>query len=212
VVSTLRRHALALGALLVYLALTGVVLAGGSQSTERALMGSISDVRHPILTDLALLVTNLGDAWLLTVVSILTVVALAFRSRRDALFVTASVGGAAIIHYLLKALTARPRPDLSPIYEPGGFSFPSGHSMASFCFFVAVALLVPRQLGRARLAAFAAVGLTVFVVGLTRIYLGVHYPTDVLAGWTIGLAWVALLHTWLRQGEPRSEADTVATD
>jgi undecaprenyl-diphosphatase len=205
VLLALRRHALPLGALFVYLALTGLVLAGGSQPTEQALLDSISEARHPALTELALLVTNLGDAWLLAIVSILTVVALAFRSRRDALFVAASVAGAGVIHYLLKALTARPRPSLAAVYEPGGFSFPSGHSMATFCFFVAVALLVPRELGRARIAAFGAVALTVLVVGLTRVYLGVHYPTDVLAGWTIGLAWVALLHTWLREGEARNE-------
>ncbi len=202
VAQTLRRHALAVGALLAYLALTGLVLAGGSQPEEQAFMGTLPAIRSPTLTELAEVITTLGNAWLLSIVSILTVVALARRSRRAAGFVAASVGGAAIIHYLLKALVARPRPNFAPVYEPGGFSFPSGHSMATFCFFVAVALLVPRQLGRARLVAFGAVALTVLSVGLTRIYLGVHYPTDVLAGWTIGMAWVAFLYERLGMGEP----------
>jgi len=201
VTPVLRRHALAIGAVAVYLGLSGIV-ADGAPSADRALLGSLSASRTPALTELALAVTNLGDVWLLTIVSLLTVTALAFRSRRAAIFVASSVLGAAIIHYALKVLAARPRPSFDPVYEPGGWSFPSGHSMATFCFFVALALVVPARFTRARLAVFVMVAVTIGIVGLTRIYLGVHYPTDVLAGWVIGLAWVALLHSWYRREQP----------
>jgi undecaprenyl-diphosphatase len=195
-----RRYSVPLGALAMYGVLTGFVVFEKTQPTEAALLASVASSRTPDLTEAALAVTRLGDVWILTVVSLLTVTALAFRSRRAALFVAASVAGAAVIHYALKAITARPRPTIAPLFEAGGWSFPSGHAMATFCFLFALALVIPPERSRTRTLAFVAVAGAVVAVGLTRVYLGVHYPTDVIAGWALGLSWVAVLHSRLQPG------------
>jgi undecaprenyl-diphosphatase len=144
-------------------------------------------------------VTALGSAPAL-VIAVLAVVgflALA-KAWRPAIFTLAASGGGLIVSSLLKYVVDRPRPDLVPhgnlIYTT---SFPSGHSMMSAVVYLTLAALVTRLIERRRLKGYAlgvAVILT-FLVGVSRIYLGVHWPSDVLAGWAAGAAWA--LGCWL---------------
>jgi undecaprenyl-diphosphatase len=144
-------------------------------------------------------VTALGSAPVL-VIAVLAVVgflALA-KSYRLALFtLTASLGGLALSS-VLKYLIDRPRPELAP---PDLFtmtsSFPSGHSMMSAVIYLTLAALVARLMEKRRLKFYAlgtAVALTL-LVGVSRVYLGVHWPSDVLAGWSAGAVWA--LFCWL---------------
>jgi undecaprenyl-diphosphatase len=120
-------------------------------------------------------------------------------SRRSAIFVAASALGAGVFHYLLKWAMARPRPNAAEVLHPGHYSFPSGHSMGTFCLFVAV-LLVVRQIDhRKQVPVGIATAMLAVGVGMTRIYLGVHYPTDVLGGWAVGTLWLAILYAWYRR-------------
>ena len=94
---------------------------------------------------------------------------------------------------LLKGLFERPRPQLvSHLSYVTTTSFPSGHSLASFCFYGALAALVTARLAsRAlRAAVWAAAALVIAVVGFSRLYLGVHYASDVVAGYATGFVWV----------------------
>jgi undecaprenyl-diphosphatase len=188
------------GALVAYLFLTGAVWGGGPAGPDAYLLGAFHGVRAPWLDSGVLLVTQLGDYWAMTALSVVAVAALARVSGRSAIFVASAMLGAAVINLALKVATARPRPNLAPVYDPGGYAFPSGHAMATFCFFVALALVV-RQLRcdwqwRAAVVALVAIA----VVGTSRVYLGVHYPTDVVAGWAIGAVWLGLLYAWYRRG------------
>ena len=120
------------------------------------------------------------------------------RMRREAAFVALSVGGAAFFNALAKALFGRPRPDLWPSPSPEADSgFPSGHAMLSMALAVAVALLFWKQ--PARWPILAAGSAWVLGVGLSRLYLGVHFPSDILAGWSVSLAWVVGLFLALRR-------------
>jgi undecaprenyl-diphosphatase len=112
------------------------------------------------------------------------------------LVICASVGGALLNHFL-KAFFSRERPDLVPLVDTMSASFPSGHSMLSALIYLSLGALLAQTTLRRRIKAyFLTVALVLtFLVGLSRIYLGVHYPTDVLAGWTIGLVWA--LGCWL---------------
>lgn len=105
-----------------------------------------------------------------------------------------ALGGGMVFNLLLKELFRRERPELHRLIEEGGYSFPSGHSMASFLFYGMVAvflyLFVVSRL--AKLGIVLAAVILIACVGASRIYLGVHYPSDVLAGYAAGGAWLVL--------------------
>ena len=111
------------------------------------------------------------------------------------------------LEYLFKAIMQRRRPPFAwAVLHHESYSFPSGHSMASMIAYVMLAYLLARLTGwrgwkrRTLLGGAAAL---IFAIGLSRIYIGVHYPSDVLAGWAIGGAWVALCLTGIRAVEHR---------
>ncbi|GLS43225.1 undecaprenyl-diphosphatase [Methylobacterium brachythecii] len=117
------------------------------------------------------------------------------QRRRVAAFVLAAVGGGEGVSTVLKLFYHRPRPDLVPHgMEVFTASFPSGHAMMSAIAFLTLGILLARVERRRRVSAMImvlAIAMTL-LVGLSRVYLGVHWPSDVLAGWTVGAAWAAL--------------------
>jgi undecaprenyl-diphosphatase len=141
-------------------------------------------------------VTSLGSTLVLATITILVTCYLLMARNLAAagLLVTAVVGGQ-IISTLLKHVIDRPRPDFltgSPLVYTA--SFPSGHAMLSAVTYLTLAALLSRMETRVALKGYyIAVGLLVTVaVGISRVYLGVHWPTDVLAGWCLGAAWAML--------------------
>jgi undecaprenyl-diphosphatase len=113
------------------------------------------------------------------------------------LVLVASVGGG-ILSQGLKQLFGRPRPEVVPhLVVVESLSFPSGHSMAAAVIYLTLGALLARFAARRRVRIYV-IGVSfalTFLIGITRVYLGVHYPTDVLAGWAAGLAWA--LVCWL---------------
>ena len=139
-------------------------------------------------------ITALGSTSVLVLVSLLALALLiaAGRHRAALLFAATAIGGL-VVETAVKALVDRPRPDLVPhLVAIDTASFPSGHAMMSTVIFLGLALLV-RDLGArpALLPRTALVGVSVLLVlvGLSRIALGVHWPSDVAAGWALGIAW-----------------------
>lgn len=129
------------------------------------------------------------------------------RQRRAAILVVGAVAGGVIISLLLKEGFDRPRPDLVP---HGSYtytsSFPSGHSMTSAVTYLTLGALLAHLLpGRGmRIYFISLAGLLTMCVGLSRVYLGVHWPTDVVAGWTAGCVWALLcsiLMRWLQRAD-----------
>ena len=115
--------------------------------------------------------------------------------------VLGAAGGGQLLSALLKAAFARPRPDVVPHLAPVNFSsFPSGHSMSAAAVYLTLGLLLARLTERTRLRIYFLTLATfvTFLVGISRIYLGVHYPTDVLAGWAAGAVWATCC--WLLAG------------
>ncbi len=138
-------------------------------------------------------ITALGSNTLLGLVTIFSIGYFALAGkRRMAWYVCACVFGAAAFSLLLKDVFQRPRPDLVPheVYA-GSTSFPSGHSMMSAAVYLTLGALLARSHERRQMKAYflATAVLLSSLVGVTRIYLGVHWPTDVLAGWAAGSAW-----------------------
>jgi undecaprenyl-diphosphatase len=151
------------------------------------------------LVEVALEVTALGSTsvLLLMLLAVLGYLALERRWRELWLVVIAAAGGATISS-ALKALIGRPRPAaLLPFVHPDSPSFPSGHAMLAAVVYLTLGTLLARFVPRRRVKAFfvTTAMILVFLVGVTRVYLGVHYPSDVLGGWSAGLAWA--LVCWL---------------
>jgi len=163
-------------------------------------------------------VTALGSVVVLGLLTLAVAGYLALDGKRHAaLLALAAVSGGQILNTLLKAGIARPRPDLVPhAVEVFSASFPSGHAMTSAATYLTLGALLARMQRRRRLKLFSlglAVTLTL-LVGLSRVYLGVHWPTDVIGGWAAGALWALLcwlVALWL-QGRGQVEGGGRATD
>lgn len=197
------------------------VTEGDTRAFDRAVVTSLrsaddpSDPWGPLwFEEMARDYTALGGVAVLLLLTAGTGGFLALQGqRRTAFYVLGAVLLGMLASVLLKDLFDRPRPDLVPhlshVYTS---SFPSGHSMMSALTYLTLAGLVARQQSRRRVKIFLMAGaaLLAALVGASRVYLGVHYPTDVVAGWTAGAAWALaclFLARWLgRRGEIEPEA------
>jgi undecaprenyl-diphosphatase len=132
-------------------------------------------------------------------------------ARRTARFVLLAVAGGTVLSSGLKALFDRPRPEFTQAVHVFSASFPSGHATVSAVVYLTLGVILAEQAKTRTLRVFYVTGalfLTV-LVGLSRLYLGVHYPTDVVAGWALGAAWALCclaLALWLRLGRTPAEA------
>lgn len=173
---------------------------GKSWSLDRAILLAMRTPGHPEtpagpkwLNQAAIDVSALGGY---TVVWWLSVAAIGFllvtRRRAEAALLTGAFAGSALLNAALKLFFHRARPDLVPhLTDVSNASFPSGHAMTSAATYLTLGVLLahtqPRRAARIYIVALA-IAITL-AVGLSRLYLGVHWPSDVLAGWSVGAAW-----------------------
>jgi undecaprenyl-diphosphatase len=151
--------------------------------------------RSPVLTSLLVVVTALGAlVWMVIFVLLVALLLWGRRQRRLALVWVLAIAGGALLNNQVKELYTRPRP-MEPeahVHETS-FSFPSGHSMASLIGYgllsYLLALILPRRWWGCY-GAFTALALLVAAIGFSRVYLGAHWLTDVLAGFAMGGAWL----------------------
>lgn len=195
-----------LGATLLVLNLAGEVLEGDTLHFDQRLLASLRKADNPAmpvgprwLEAAALDLTALGGPTVLGLTVLAVVGFLALEGLyRNAAFVFAASTGGWFLNWMLKEIFARPRPDIVPhLREVVSLSFPSGHALTSAVVFLTLGALLMR-VAENRLVKFycmAVAMLATLLVGATRVYLGVHYPTDVLAGWLIGASWA--LFCWL---------------
>lgn len=153
------------------------------------------DIRTPLLTEVMRFFSFIGmDGILLFSLLIPLFLYLKRRSYQAAVF-SIMIGGGAVLNLLLKILIQRPRPTIAPLAIERSFSFPSGHSMNSFIFFMAVSYYIFHFSRRKKLGlfAFGCSLLATGLIGVSRIYLGVHYPSDVIAGFVTGFMWFLMV-------------------
>lgn len=152
----------------------------------------------PIFID----ITGLGSTTALTIFTLVAVgYLIAARKVGDALFLALATGGGAILGKILKVWLSRPRPDVVPhLIDVHTASFPSGHTVNSAIVFLTIGAILARAQPSRGLSAYiiSAAFALALLVGVSRVYLGVHYPTDVLAGWAVGGTWVLLCWTIAR--------------
>ncbi|MEZ4601233.1 MAG: phosphatase PAP2 family protein [Syntrophotaleaceae bacterium] len=179
--------------------------------------GDLNDpVGPPWLEEMVRDFTSFGDLGVLTFILLVAAgyLFLVGKKRTIVLMVTAILGGS-LLSFFLKLGFDRPRPDLvAPQAETLFSAFPSGHSLQAAAAYLIIGVILARTQPKAVLKIYlmgVAILLTL-IVGLSRIYLGVHWPTDVLAGWTMGAVWALLcwlVATWL---EHRGKLDREESD
>lgn len=189
--------AAAVGTLVFFGWLTDEVLEGDARQFDEVTRAAVHQLASPPLTAIMRGFSFAGSTISLTAATIFVIVRFAKRRwGREAKLFAATMIGAALLNITLKLAFKRERPvpffDLSP---PETYSFPSGHSLMSFCFFGALAAILAARIRRKRFSAIVWIlATTMFVlIGFSRIYLGVHHTTDVIAGFAAALIWILVV-------------------
>ena len=149
---------------------------------------------RPGLDTVMIAITNIGSVRFYGLFMPIILAGLAFFQRwREAASLAICLGGAAGLNYLLKNLFERARPDLFRVVEETGYSFPSGHAMVALCFYGMIVYLAGRSIASRcqRFGLYFLAAILVIAIGISRIYLGVHYPSDVLGGYVAGAMWLS---------------------
>ena len=180
--------------LLLFASLVGELREGTGFFFDLPIQVALHKLASPAVDAFFVAMSKLGYQWGVVPVDALLLGLLVWKRRyRDGLFFGLSIIGSLVLNMAAKNHFARGRPDLWASIAPEmSFSFPSGHAMASVTLGVAVILLAWNT--RWRWWVFTASVVFVVLVGTSRVYLGVHFPSDILAGWTAGTAWVLLMH------------------
>jgi undecaprenyl-diphosphatase len=214
---------LVLGAALVFTlasvfveVLDEVVDSDGLTVIDRPVLDWLAAHRTPGLTSIEIAVTNLGGARTLVVASVAAVAYVSWRLRSwyPVVLGVLTLGVVQLLVYGIKVTIARDRPNPpGQVVAASGYSFPSGHSASSLVGFALLAWLVCMLTDSrtVRATAWLAAAAGTVLVGLSRIYLGVHYPSDVLGGWMLGLTWLAVVAVAVRVRRMRSARNSGQT-
>jgi undecaprenyl-diphosphatase len=164
---------------------------------DRMIMGSLPAWRHDSWNGMIVDVTALGSVTLGVLFSVIAGVFMLFgRDRAGALQLALAGLGSAVLTQIFKSTFSRPRPDMAPhLVTVEGTSFPSGHALSAAAIYLTLAILASRNFKewKQRTAIFTLAALIIVAVGLSRVYLGVHYPSDALSGIALGSSWALFL-------------------
>lgn len=177
--------------LLLFLSFTDEMLEADFTDFDIWFSHLIYGLRMSNLTSFMLFITFIGSKFSIALVSLISIVFLVKRHKKEAVLFSLSLIIGTILNAALKILIQRPRPELSPLIAERSFSFPSGHAMNSFIFFALAAYFSYHFFKSKRFTIIFTIfsALCVLLIGFSRIYLGVHYLTDVVAGYIAGFWW-----------------------
>ena len=187
----------AVASLIFFAWLSNEVLAGETRQFDEVTRAAVHHLASPTMTSIMRGISFTGSTIFLTTATIIMFIwFLTRRWRREGWLLGITMLGASILNTTLKLTFQRPRPE--PFFDllaPRTYSFPSGHSLASFCFYGALATVLTARIENKKInfVTWLIAGVMVLVIGLSRIYLGVHYTTDVLAGYAAALIWIAVI-------------------
>jgi len=177
----------------------------GMLALDLEILRGMAARRQPFWTVHAIDITALGSLTLLSLASTIAGVSLLrMGDHRGVAQLVVSMGGVAVWTYVVKNLFTRARPDLVyRLIEVPGYSFPSGHSSGSSALYLTLALVFAPHLHHmsSRAILFSSCAFLSLIIGISRVYLGVHYPSDVVSGLTFGGGWaflVAAVFAWRR--------------
>lgn len=195
-------------AALLFAFLADAVMENRCASFDAAVRNGVHSLATPTLTLAMRCLTQLGAAIFLLPAGIVIAWFLYGAGRpRAAVLLAITALGSQVFDQALKYGFRRPRPEVFfGLPQPGTYSFPSGHSVTSCCFYgVLAAILAAGAVSTRRKAViWTATALLTFCIGLSRVYLGVHYPSDVLGGWALAIVWVGIVRAAYELWLPRA--------
>ncbi|WP_336785398.1 phosphatase PAP2 family protein [Paenibacillus sp. MMO-177] len=162
---------------------------------DNKITDAVRSVRSDAMTAVMKGFTQLGSEYLVILIVIAFSLLFAFIGyRRELIFYLGVIVGSALLNLLLKTIFHRTRPDINRIIEASGFSFPSGHSMSAFTLYGITIYFLWKHLKYRwmRVAAILVGVVIIAMIGISRIYLGVHYPSDVVGGYLVSAAWLTI--------------------
>lgn len=169
-------------ALIIFICLLVCVVAGIDLSIDN--LGLLwAEHRNTFLNWFFKIYTFTGSVYFMIIVSVLTLVFM--KNKKQALALALCLAVVGLLNLFVKLAVARPRPDYGLI-EESGKSFPSGHAMISMCYYGFLIYLSQGMKRWAKLSASISLPIAIFTLGMSRVYLGVHYMSDVIAGWCLG--------------------------
>jgi undecaprenyl-diphosphatase len=182
--------------LTIFIFLTVNVLNNGIQTFDTFVYSRVSKIISEKMTSIMVFITFLASGKFLSLVSILLLPLFFINKRKYSLYaalIIINVSLSSLLNIGLKTIINRARPDILKLVEVSGLSFPSGHSMASMSFYGFLIYLCNRNIkSKYRYAVTVFLVVLIFLIGFSRIYLGVHYASDVVGGFSMGLFWIGL--------------------
>ena len=155
----------------------------------------VLSMRNDVLTIIFKIITNLGGAYCLIIIAILC--AIFIKNKKIAFAIPINLILSTMLNLMLKNIVERPRPIGYRLIDETGYSFPSGHSMISAAFYGLIIYFIWKNVKNKKLKyiSCALLGLLIAFIGISRIYLGVHYASDVLGGFIISIAYLIIFTT-----------------
>lgn len=183
---------LTFSSLILFLKIRSEVLEKEFVDFDMQILKTVYTYRTPLLNEIMIFITNFGGMWMIALWVGIIIFLLIKRHTREAITLGFIFSMAGIINTLIKLLIHRPRPFFHPLVIENDYSFPSGHAMNSFVFYMALVYLVYHFTKNKKITIIAMIiaCILVLLIGISRVYLGVHYPTDVIAGYVAGLLWL----------------------
>lgn len=178
--------------LLLFIILTYITFNNKINTIDQKVIDYILNIREDNLTNTMMIITNISSAYALIVISILLLAII--KNKKIPISISKNLIIVFIISQLFKIIIKRPRPININLVEASGFSYPSGHSMVSMAYFGLIAYLIYKNLNNklAKIILIISLLITIILIGFSRIYLGVHYLSDVIAGFLLAIAYLTI--------------------
>lgn len=177
--------------LVIFVAIAEDVIKQELLPMDQVIQGWIQGIMTPMLTSFFMFITDFGGASIFIIISLFSL--FIAKKKKFGMSVTINLLIIFLLNVILKNIFQRPRPDeAGMLIEETGFSFPSGHSMVSMAFYGYLMYLAYRRIENPylRYAACISLGLLICLIGISRVYLGVHYPSDVFSGFCLAIAYL----------------------
>jgi undecaprenyl-diphosphatase len=183
----------------VVTAAAGIGIRAWAPGFDAQALQAIAGARDATLTSIAWVVTEAGSFVLLAPLSIAFLLLRRWKRPADDIALLVIAAGSALLPLVVKLIVARPRPTIEPLGHLSSLSFPSEHTTQAAAIYLTVAIMLSQALTRGWREAAIVLGVLIAIaVAWSRVYLGVHYPTDVAAGLLLGWSWALLVFHWAR--------------